>query len=48
LSLLEGVGYRRVVFLLAEKGNLKINGLPILENPGASPVEQGKQPKPNS
>jgi hypothetical protein len=48
MSLLEGVGYRRVVFLLAEKGNLKINGLQILENPGASPVEQGKQPKPNS
>jgi hypothetical protein len=32
LTMLHGVGYKRIVFLRAQSG-MKINGLPILENP---------------
>ena len=32
LTMLQGVGYKRIVFLRAQSG-MKINGLPILENP---------------
>jgi hypothetical protein len=43
---LMGVGYKRVVFLRAE-GGLKINGLPILDNPREITVGPAKVPEPN-
>ena len=43
---LAGAGYKRIVFLRAEK-NLKINGLRILENPSEITVQQRTQPEPN-
>jgi len=46
MSLLEELGYERIVFLRAQSG-LKINGLPILENPSEITVQQKKQPEPS-
>ncbi len=43
---LAGVGYKRIVFLRAEN-NLKINGLPVLDNPSEVTVQQNVQPEPN-
>jgi hypothetical protein len=46
MKMLKGAGYKRIVFLRAEN-NLKINGLPVLDNPSEITVGSAKQPEPN-
>jgi hypothetical protein len=46
MKTLTEVGYKRIVFLRAEN-NLKVNGLPILDNPSEITVRQSMQPEPN-
>ena len=46
MKMLAGAGYKRIVFLRAEN-NLKINGLPVLDNPSEITVGSAKQPEPN-
>ena len=45
-KMLAGAGYKRIVFLRAEN-NLKINGLPVLDNPSEITVQQRMQPEPS-
>ena len=46
MKMLAGIGYKRIVFLRAEN-NLKINGLPVLDNPSEITVQQRMQPEPS-
>jgi hypothetical protein len=46
MKTLKEVGYKRIVFLRAE-GGMKVNGLPVLENPSEITVGRAKQPEPN-
>ena len=46
METLAEAGYKRIVFLRAAN-NLKINGLPVLENPSETTVQKGSQPEPN-
>ena len=46
MKMLKEAGYKRIVFLRAEAG-LKVNGLPVLDNPSEITVGREKQPEPS-